>query len=308
MAKSKASVVDQQQMPDPIPASACEGMTTVFDFIMKHGRPPFLIDERKPWSFCGWLLYYVQMAHSMGMCGNRWGYHLRQMDAGKLLDEPIPQIKFHENGGDKSVLTEIADWSRLVGWDMGGWSDFGRLMEWLAFALGFAKEAPRLSDEANEKLYRGVNLQKMLQAPSDYWGQVISEMKAPGWNPTAFHPTPHCVVQCMMSMVASDEDLRTKTTNDPCIGTGRMLLEASNYSLRLSGQDIDPQVIRCALINGALYSPWMTFPYPDSFFDAPALPTSARRQVAPEQSAPAEQPVVSGPLVQKTLFDALAGD
>ena len=39
------------------------------------------------------------------------------------------------------------------------------------------------------------------------------------------------------------------TVNDPCVGSGRLLLHASNISLRLYGQDIDPLAVAMCKIN-----------------------------------------------------------
>lgn len=66
--------------------------------------------------------------------------------------------------------------------------------------------------------------------------------------------------------MSQEDDLRSKKVSDPALGTGRMLLHASNYSLRLYGMDIDPLVVKISKINGALYAPWMSFPLPASFF------------------------------------------
>jgi hypothetical protein len=46
------------------------------------------------------------------------------------------------------------------------------------------------------------------------------------------------------------------------VGSGRMLLHASNFSFNLWGQDIDPLTIAMCKINGALYAPWLAFPLP----------------------------------------------
>ena len=67
-------------------------------------------------------------------------------------------------------------------------------------------------------------------------------------------------------MTLGDGDARTKTVMDPCVGTGRMLLAASNHSYRLYGCDINPTVIKATLINGFLYAPWLVRPFP--FLDA----------------------------------------
>jgi hypothetical protein len=49
----------------------------------------------------------------------------------------------------------------------------------------------------------------------------------------------------------------TEAMIDPCVGTGRMLLTASNYSVNLHGQDIDEVVLKAANINFWLYVPWL---------------------------------------------------
>lgn len=43
-----------------------------------------------------------------------------------------------------------------------------------------------------------------------------------------------------------------------------MLLHASNISMNLYGQDIDPLAVAMCKINGALYAPWMSFPLPEA--------------------------------------------
>jgi hypothetical protein len=46
---------------------------------------------------------------------DRWGYHLRTLEAGRLLDEPIPQIAF--GPPDNKVFSLLHDWSQLIGRD-----------------------------------------------------------------------------------------------------------------------------------------------------------------------------------------------
>ena len=125
----------------------------------------------------------------------------------------------------------------------------------------------RLADEVNERLYRQVNLVPLLERPFDYLGQHVASGKARGWNPTAFYPTPHPVAQCMARLLLHDADKdgrdpRLRSVCDPCVGSGRLLLHASNYSLNLWGQDIDPLAVAMCKLNGALYAPWLSFPLP----------------------------------------------
>jgi hypothetical protein len=255
-------------------------------FFNKKNRLPRLGDTPPPWRYRGWLLPYVIQIHAYcPTVPDRWGYLLRTLEAGKLLDEPIPQITF--GPPDPQIPTLLRTWSGLIGYDCGGWSDFRTLLDWLAWGLALNNEEPFLTDEVNEKLYRQVNIGPLLAQPYDYLGDFVAAHKANGWNPTGFFPTPHTVVHLMVSMLLHDtkqegRDPRLLSVCDPCVGSGRMLLHASNFSLNLWGQDIDPLAVTMCKINGALYAPWMSFPLPSSILGG--------RMVAPPASLPVPQP------------------
>jgi hypothetical protein len=109
--------------------------------------------------------------------------------------------------------------------------------------------------------------------------------KARGWNPTGFFPTPHPVVELMVRMTMHDaqaegRDPRTLTVCDPCVGSGRTLLHASNFSLALFGQDIDPLAVATCKINGVLYAPWLAFPLPAAILGTRVPPPPASLPVA----------------------------
>jgi hypothetical protein len=262
-------------------------------FIQREGRLPRLGDTPAPWHYRGWLLAYVILSHSrLPAVADRWGYHLRTLEAGKLLDEPIPQITF--GPPDNKLFSLLREWASLVGRDCGGWSDFRTLLDWLCWGLGVSKEEPRLSEDVNEKLYRQVNLGPLLEKPYDYLGAFVAEHKAKGWNPTGFYPTPHQVVECMVRLTMHDtqadgRDPRTLSVCDPCVGSGRMLLHASNLSFCLFGQDIDPLAVSMCKINGALYAPWLSFPLPASIIGTKVKPPPASLPVP--DSLPEEKPV-----------------
>lgn len=148
---------------------------------------------------------------------------------------------------------------------------------------------PALTDALNERPYRHVNLGPWLIAPYDYLGRVASQRF--GGGPNAFFPTPHEVVACMVEMTFGDAakggaDLRTYSVCDPCVGSGRMLLHASNYSMFLFGQDIDPLMVEITKINGALYAPWLVCPPPESLASKRKLvpPPPAVKRVPPPLS------------------------
>src|SRR5438046_5057055 len=120
-------------------------------FISDHNRLPRLGDPVQPWHFRGWLLPYVIMIHERcPAVADRWGYHLRTLEAGKLLDEPIPQVNF--GPGDLKILALLHAWCRLIGRDCGGWGDFRALLDWLCWGLAVSAEQPGLADAVNEQL------------------------------------------------------------------------------------------------------------------------------------------------------------
>jgi hypothetical protein len=265
-------------------------------FIRRAGRLPRLGDHPPPWGYRGWLLPYVTLAHGFyPAVADRWGYHLRTLQAGRLLDEPIPRIAFGTPGPRVAAL--LQDWTRLIGRDLGGWGDFRTLLDWLCWGLALSRDEPHLGEEANEQLYRRFNLGPLLERPYDYLGQYVAAGKAAGWNPTGFYPTPHNVIECMVQMTMHDtrvegRDPRLRSFCDPCVGSGRMLLHASNFSLCLFGQDLDPLAVALCKINGALYAPWLSFPLPESILGT--------HVTAP----PASLPVPDPPPAQVPVFRA----
>src|SRR5947208_12766068 len=105
----------------------------------------------------------------------------------------------------------------------------------------------------------------MLAWPYDYFGEMLSEQQ--NGRHQGFYPTPHCVVDMMVRINMHDEglagrDTRTKTVCDPCVGTGRMLMFASNFSMRLHGNDINETCVKATLCNLWMYAPWGARPIP----------------------------------------------
>lgn len=91
------------------------------------------------------------------------------------------------------------------------------------------------------------------------------ELASPkNWKGNGYFPTPMHICLMMTEMQMTDTD-KTKTVNVPCMGTGSMLLAASNYSLRLFGQDISLDMVKMATINAYLFMPWMISATPSTF-------------------------------------------
>jgi hypothetical protein len=86
----------------------------------------------------------------------------------------------------------------------------------------------------------------------------------------------------------SANDPRLETVLDPCVGTGRMLLHASNLSYCLYGCDIDPLVAMITRINGALYAPWLAFPFSESILGVALPPPPPAPLPVPKEHQPAD--------------------
>jgi hypothetical protein len=88
-----------------------------------------------------------------------------------------------------------------------------------------------------------------------------------------------------------------------------MLLHASNYSLCLYGMDIDYHCVSMTKINGALYSPWLSFPFPAAVLTttpaaAPkALPLPPPAPLLPPEQMPVEPVMRVDDRGQGLLFD-----
>jgi hypothetical protein len=236
----------------------------------------------------GWMLPYL--LEYDWHCWRRWDYWVRTMQAGQLLDEPIPKIKFSCEGTAEglnsparrhleSCLDMIArNW---LGWS--NWSDMDYFLDWLLYGFGYPgqKMLPNAGSEVSMALYQHFNLAFLIAYPFDYWGAILAENSY--GRRLGFYPTPHTVVEAMVEIVFSDyekeqDDSRLKTVCDPCLGTGRMLLFASNYSLRLYGADINPTVIKASLVNGYLYAPWLLKPFP--FLDGALLSPECSKEIS----------------------------
>lgn len=224
----------------------------------------------------GWILPYLLEADQLTW--QRWVYWFELMEAGQLGGRPIPQIHWATDGTGNTLFDQqghkhlercldlIPD-NGYGGWQ--GWSSWQHVdyfFDWLLFAFGHpGYELPKEpSDGASMRLYQTFNLNLLMAYPHDYFGDILALNNF--GKRSGFYPTPMPVCTMMAMMLMEGEDCRTKTVCDPCLGTGRMLLTASNYSLRLYGQDINGTVIKASLVNGYLYAPWMVKPLP--FLDA----------------------------------------
>lgn len=212
----------------------------------------------------GWLLPILVEAESA--CWGRWDHWLRTVEAGHVLEEPIPPIRFNPTEAGlarrmhEKALDSIPTSGGWQGW--GSWRYFDYYLDWLLYAFGhpgyttlpMAPEAGAFS-----RLYQVFCLEAMLAWPADVLGDLLAENRH--GRQSGFFPTPHDVVEVMTKLTfAEGEDNRLKSFLDPCSGTGRILLHASNHTYVLYGQDINATVLKASLVNGYAFAPWMVRP------------------------------------------------
>ena len=274
-------------------------------FLIEHGRLPIVTDDVKPWSYRGWIVPYIQMCELHPDVAPRYGYVERTIQAGKILNEPIPKINFVGEGsreaaeGTKMLGNLVRTVEQRTGYSRG----IEQLCEWLAFGLGAAHEPSKLDDEIQEQLYRQFDVSRWLLRPTDYIGQYLAEVghaKGGGFFPT---PMNVCVMMAEMTHGHAGRSI-TDTVCDPCVGTGRLLLASSNYALRLFGVDINHLCVLATKINLALYAPW--FYIPDSFFPEQRVtepPPAVDAKVDGTRRSTGEPKVFTTKIEQPTLFD-----
>ena len=309
---------------DHQPRLPCPGRNAD-EYFMQSGEVPILgRSPLPPWRYYGWLCLQVQRIHKeaaqAGVFPDRWGYYYTTLENGALLPDPIPPVTFKDarGGAARKNLAKCLD---IIACKEGGWGALTHLVEWLAYGLGVSDTDCRLDDGLCEKLYRTLDLCHWLREPSDHLGALAAERF--GGGPHAFFPTPHHICEVMMriQMERRNEDLRDKLVMEPALGTGRMLLAASNYSMRLCGVDIDQQVLLMAKCNFAVYAPWALYGLPfervsqalqvatlaskvQVLAEAVAPPSSPAAPASPASASPLAAPAApaAGRYVQRSLF------
>jgi N-6 DNA Methylase len=216
----------------------------------------------------GWML--PLLLHMDDCLWGRWDYWASCYEGPQLPEQPIPPIELlpFPHAATRKMLEASLDcipqhgsWQTWGGW---GYVDF--FFSWLLFGLGHKGQSelppePTGCAGASGRLFQVYCLDAMLLWPHDYFGSLLAESSY--GKSQGFYPTPHHICEFIARMLCDDgRDMRTETVCDPCVGTGRMLLHASNHSLRLYGMEIDATLCKATLANGYLYMPWAVRPIP----------------------------------------------
>jgi hypothetical protein len=175
----------------------------------QHHRLPTLMDDPPAYQWKGWMLPYVILPHRViTETGDRWGYHLRLLEADTLPPDPIPQLTFL-HAPHAGTMNAVRRWVLLAEEYGRCWDGFGQLIDWLAFALNVGQTPSTMPEKVQASLYRKVGIHQLLQQPYDYFGELLSERRGNGsTNPTAFFPTPMSVVAMMVRMTMDQSAIR----------------------------------------------------------------------------------------------------
>lgn len=242
----------------------------IFEFRTKNGRLPHAKHGENLLSYQAWLLPAIQEIHyspEYPLVPNRWGFYFKMIE---LLGEGTPPPKILEKGSFGGIPQ--MDFSRScpkavknlhacidIASEGGkfGRQAFARFREFLAFACGITDIPPsRVSEEAQQELYETFDPVLMLESPHDYLGTIIAEGTPKGWNTLAFYPTPHGVCSLLVGLMGLTDNI-FQAVYEPCCGSGRMLMSASNHSVAMRGEELDLTLVQIVRIYGAFYIPWI---------------------------------------------------
>lgn len=238
----------------------------------------------------GWFRHHLWTIE--GILNGRWPYWIAILlngTIGKLPAWAIPQLDFssHADGVQPGCRNLAALGGSITGLKLrrqaggaaeakahaiktfqkaldNGSNHLQQLVDWWLFAFGSGrvKERPRLSERGALTMYCDLQLQRLIANPAD-WGSWISlEILGGSKSGTAWFPTPMSISHLMTRMtfeMNGEQDTRLLSVHDPCVGTGVFLLDASNYSLDLCCQDIDPLMCAWTEFAGWLFIPWLVW-------------------------------------------------
>lgn len=255
----------------------------------------------------------------------RWDYWLDACARHVVPEGPIPQIAFQSQPrhDDAKHIQEVLKpyVQKGLGWYDDAWLD---LVKWILHGFGkpdMQDAVDRIPEEIRNVWYTTFNLGKLLRSPCD-WSACILQGHLPGMKPgkakwakgAAFFSTPMSICSVMTQMTIGMDDPETsklQTVLDPCVGTGSMLLPASNHSLRLFGVDIVLDLVLCTELNGWLWMPWLVFMPThmsdlfESLTDRPPVPPTTLSLETRPQKVKAYKQYRAGELAQADFFSAL---
>jgi hypothetical protein len=225
------------------------------------------------WALCqavpshAWMRW--QMEPMLAILENRKPENLPKFVIEETLPpEPIPQIEWQYSPAAEAMLDnslncipQHGEWKTWSAWD---YLEF--FLDWVLFAFGhpaykMLPKEPAGCQGASLRLYQMFDLSILMLYPEDYMGRLLPQICGKtAQKSSGFYPTPLALCQFLSKLVSGDKTERISSFNEPACGTGALMLAQSNYCLSGIGQDIDPTLLKCALFQFYMFSPWLAIP------------------------------------------------
>lgn len=173
-----------------------------------------------------------------------------------ISDNPIPQIHFLDSA-NKDAMNMIIE--NIKARELQGFSDIQALdmfFRWFLHGVGHSgyEDISDIPDDINKTWYENFKPQLLLALPYDYFGELLVGSSI--GKKEAFFPTPMTIVKFMVNVTIREDSHIYDKFDDPCMGTGRMGMIASNHSLAIYGTELSNIIYEAALVNMYLYVPW----------------------------------------------------
>ena len=185
-----------------------------------------------------------------------------------LPAEPIPQIEWQHSPTAEAMLDNTLNCIPQHGeWKTGSaWDYLEFFLDWVLFAFGhpaykILPKEPAGCEGASMRLYQMFDLSILMLYPEDYMGRLLPQISGKtAQKSSGFYPTPLALCQFISKLVSGDKTERISSFNEPACGTGALMLTQSNYCLSGVGQDVDRTLLKCALFQFYMFSPWLAVP------------------------------------------------
>jgi hypothetical protein len=225
------------------------------------------------WALCqavpshAWMRW--QMEPMLAILENRKPENLPKFVIEETLPaEPIPQIEWQYSPAAETMLDNTLNCIPQHGeWKTGSaWDYLEFFLDWVLFAFGhpaykILPKEPAGCEGASMRLYQMFDLSILMLYPEDYMGRMLPQICGKtAQKSSGFYPTPLALCQFISKLVSGDKTERISSFNEPACGTGALMLAQSNYCLSGIGQDIDPILLKCALFQFYMFSPWLAIP------------------------------------------------
>jgi len=193
----------------------------------------------------------------------RWKWWSIALYTGRLPADPYPEIEFEPGLTTSHAAYQMIE--RLLEPFHEKRLAFLNLLDHLLFHFGdpSVTDISKIPEEQKRHFRNTIDLRTFFKFPGDLWGHYL-ENNMSKWErqDSAFFTTPDYICKMMADITIPDSpNNRYLSFNDPCSGTMRMGLYASNKGiLDISAQEIHPTIYKVGLINAWLYLPPSVMP------------------------------------------------